>query len=68
VQNPVCQASGLEALVSRALLLPLYRVKNFLLEWYKGSSAERKSLPTFRKPKMDDDIIAGMDIGMDIEL
>jgi RNA polymerase-associated protein RTF1 len=29
---------------------------------------ERKGLPTFRKPKMDDDIIAGMDIGMDIEI
>lgn len=29
---------------------------------------ERKGLPTFRKPKMDDDIIASMDIGMDIEI
>ncbi|KAB2110561.1 hypothetical protein AG0111_0g1847 [Alternaria gaisen] len=29
---------------------------------------ERKGLPTFRKPKMDDDIIANMDIGMDIEI
>ncbi|KAJ4371527.1 RNA polymerase-associated protein rtf1 [Neocucurbitaria cava] len=29
---------------------------------------ERKGLPTFRKPKMDDDIIASMDIGVDIEI
>jgi RNA polymerase-associated protein RTF1 len=29
---------------------------------------ERKGLPTFRKPKMDEDIIASMDIGMDIEI
>lgn len=29
---------------------------------------EKKGLPTFRKPKMDDDIIASMDIGMDIEI
>ncbi|KAF1956938.1 plus-3-domain-containing protein [Byssothecium circinans] len=29
---------------------------------------ERKGLPTFRKPKMDDDIIASMDIGLDIEI
>jgi RNA polymerase-associated protein RTF1 len=29
---------------------------------------ERKGLPTFRKPKMDDDIIASMDIGIDIEI
>lgn len=30
--------------------------------------SERKGLPTFRKPKMDDDIIASMDIGVDIEI
>ncbi|KAF1945312.1 plus-3-domain-containing protein [Clathrospora elynae] len=30
--------------------------------------SERKGLPTFRKPKMDDDIIAGMDMGVDIEI
>lgn len=29
---------------------------------------ERKGLPTFRRPKMDDDIIASMDIGLDIEI
>ncbi|KAF1845418.1 plus-3-domain-containing protein [Cucurbitaria berberidis CBS 394.84] len=29
---------------------------------------ERKGLPTFRKPKMDDDIIASMDMGVDIEI
>lgn len=29
---------------------------------------ERKGLPTFRKPKMDDDIIASMDIGVDIDI
>lgn len=29
---------------------------------------ERKGLPTFRRPKMDDDIIASMDIGVDIEI
>ena len=29
---------------------------------------EKKGLPTFRKPKMDDDIIASMDIGLDIEI
>jgi RNA polymerase-associated protein RTF1 len=29
---------------------------------------ERKGLPTFRKPKMDDDIIASMDLGVDIEI
>ncbi|KAF2796949.1 plus-3-domain-containing protein [Melanomma pulvis-pyrius CBS 109.77] len=29
---------------------------------------ERKGLPTFRKPKMEDDIIAMMDIGVDIEI
>lgn len=29
---------------------------------------ERKGLPTFRKPKMDDDIIASLDIGGDIEV
>lgn len=29
---------------------------------------ERKGLPTFRKPKMDDDIIASLDIGVDIEI
>lgn len=29
---------------------------------------ERKGLPTFRKPKMDDDILASMDIGIDIEI
>ncbi|KAF1836122.1 plus-3-domain-containing protein [Decorospora gaudefroyi] len=29
---------------------------------------ERKGLPTFRKPKMDDDIIASMDFGVDIEI
>jgi RNA polymerase-associated protein RTF1 len=29
---------------------------------------ERKGLPTFRKPKMEDDIIASMDIGLDIEI
>ncbi|KAL6702906.1 RNA polymerase-associated protein rtf1 [Coniothyrium glycines] len=29
---------------------------------------ERKGLPTFRKPMMDDDIIASMDIGVDIEI
>lgn len=29
---------------------------------------ERKGLPTFRKPKMDDDIMASMDIGLDIEI
>jgi RNA polymerase-associated protein RTF1 len=28
----------------------------------------RKGLPTFRKPKMDDDIIASMDIGVEIEI
>ncbi|KAF2020917.1 hypothetical protein BU24DRAFT_416580 [Aaosphaeria arxii CBS 175.79] len=28
----------------------------------------KKGLPTFRKPKMDDDIIASMDIGIDIEI
>ncbi|KAF2706954.1 hypothetical protein K504DRAFT_385219 [Pleomassaria siparia CBS 279.74] len=28
----------------------------------------RKGLPTFRKPKMDDDIIASMDIGLDIDI
>lgn len=30
--------------------------------------SERKGLPTFRKPKMDDDIIASMDMGVDIEI
>jgi RNA polymerase-associated protein RTF1 len=30
--------------------------------------SERKGLPTFRKPKMDDDIIASLDIGVDIEI
>lgn len=34
----------------------------------KKKSEQRKGLPTFRKPKMDDDIIASMDIGMDIEI
>jgi RNA polymerase-associated protein RTF1 len=29
---------------------------------------ERKGLPTFRKPKMDDDIIANMDLGIDIDI
>lgn len=29
---------------------------------------ERKGLATFRKPKMDDDILASMDIGVDIEI
>lgn len=29
---------------------------------------QRKGLPTFRKPKMDDDIIAQMDIGVEIEI
>jgi RNA polymerase-associated protein RTF1 len=29
---------------------------------------ERKGLPTFRKPKMDDDFIANMDLGVDIEI
>jgi RNA polymerase-associated protein RTF1 len=31
-------------------------------------TTERKGLPTFRKPKMDDDIIASMDLGVDIEI
>lgn len=34
----------------------------------KKEKTERKGLPTFRKPKMDDDIIASMDIGLDIEI
>ncbi|KAF1977340.1 plus-3-domain-containing protein [Bimuria novae-zelandiae CBS 107.79] len=34
----------------------------------KTETIERKGLPTFRKPKMDDDIIASMDIGLDIEI
>ncbi|OAG12214.1 plus-3-domain-containing protein [Paraphaeosphaeria sporulosa] len=34
----------------------------------KKEKSERKGLPTFRKPKMDDDIIASMDIGLDIEI
>ncbi|KAJ4295434.1 RNA polymerase-associated protein rtf1 [Kalmusia sp. IMI 367209] len=34
----------------------------------KKKKTERKGLPTFRKPKMDDDIIASMDIGLDIEI
>jgi RNA polymerase-associated protein RTF1 len=29
---------------------------------------KKKGLPTFRKPKMDDDIIAGMDLGLEIEI
>jgi RNA polymerase-associated protein RTF1 len=28
----------------------------------------KKGLPTFRKPKMDDDIIASMDLGINIEI
>jgi RNA polymerase-associated protein RTF1 len=34
----------------------------------KKKKVERKGLATFRKPKMDDDIIASMDIGVDIEI
>jgi RNA polymerase-associated protein RTF1 len=29
---------------------------------------QSKGLPTFRKPKLDDDIIASLDIGVDIEI
>jgi RNA polymerase-associated protein RTF1 len=29
---------------------------------------EPKGLPTFRKPKMDDDIVASLDLGLEIEI
>lgn len=28
----------------------------------------KKGLPTFRKPKMDDDVIASMDLGLEIDI
>ncbi|KAF2259757.1 plus-3-domain-containing protein [Lojkania enalia] len=33
-----------------------------------GEKKERKGLPTFRKPKMEDEIIASIDLGIDIEI
>ena len=33
-----------------------------------GEKREKKGLPTFRKPKMEDEIIAAIDIGIDIEI
>lgn len=34
----------------------------------KVEKEKKRGLPTFRKPKMDDDIIASMDLGVDIDI